>query len=359
MVTPDAAQVARDHGFHPVTVRRVVQETDDTRSYVLDIPSELRATFAYRAGQFCTFRLREGDGDDAVEHLRSYSMSTSPDTDDELAVTVKRVPGGKVSGWFHDNVREGTTLEATRPTGVFCLRDSDRPLVGFCGGSGVTPVISLVKSALATTGRTVALYYANRDADSVIFDAELTKLEEQHADRLTVVRHDDSAGGFLDAAGAWAFADRYGTDADFYLCGPTPFMDLVEDALHAHGVAKEHVFVERFGPKASAPAADAADVSDDAADVPSEITIILKRKKHQLPYKKGETILETARRGGVTTPFSCEAGNCATCMAKLLEGTAHMRVNDALTEDEVDEGWILTCQSELSGPAAVVEYEEM
>ena len=354
-----SAMTTRDHGFHAVTVKRVVQETDDTRSYVLDIPDDLQALFTYRAGQFCTFRMHDGDGEGATEHLRSYSMSTSPDTDAELAVTVKRVPGGKVSNWFHDHVREGTTLEATHPTGVFCLGSNEGPLVAYCGGSGVTPVISLAKSALATTTRPVALFYANRTADSIIFDADLRALEAQHGERLTVVRHDDTASGFLDPAGAWAFAERFGPEADFYLCGPTPFMDLVEHALHGHGIAKERVHVERFGPVASAAPADDAAPAEAGADVPAEITIILKRKEHVLPYKKGETILETARRGGVITPYSCEAGNCATCMAKLLEGTARMRDNNALTEDEVDEGWILTCQSELSGPTARVEYEDL
>jgi ferredoxin-NADP reductase len=273
---------------------------------------------------------------------------------------VKRVPGGLVSGWFHDTVAAGTTLEATLPAGVFCLRDTDRPLVAFCGGSGVTPVMSLVKSALATTPRRIAVYYANRTAGSVIFDAELRALEQEHAERLTVVRHDDEAAGFLDAEGAWAFAERFGSDADFYLCGPTPFMDLVEHALAAHGVTKEHIFVERFGPVTPAPRADedaAADTTSE--DVPSTITIVIKRKPHELAYVRGETVLETARRGGLQTPYSCEAGNCATCMAKLVEGAAHMRANNALTDDEVDEGWILTCQSELSGPSAVVEYEEL
>ena len=355
VVTPSAAPVARDHGFHPVTVKRVVHETDDTRSYVLDIPAELAGAFAYRAGQFCTFRLREGED----EHLRSYSMSTAPETDDELAVTVKRVPGGRVSGWFHDHVSEGMTLEATRPTGVFCLRDSERPVVGFCGGSGITPVISLAKSALATTGRRVALLYANRTADSVIFDADLRAMEERHGDRLAVVRHDDTAAGFLDETRAWAFAERFGADADFYLCGPTPFMDLVEHALLGHGVRKEHIFVERFGPVETTPKPDAAVGGRDGAVVPATITIILKRKEHELSYTAGETVLETARRGGVITPYSCEAGNCATCMAKLVEGSATMRENNALTDEEIEEGWILTCQSELSGATAIVEYEEL
>jgi len=167
--------MARDHGFHPARISRIVQETGDTRTYVLELglgrahglgPSP--ANPSYRAGQFITVR--------ACGTLRSYSMSSSPDTDDELMATVKRVPGGLVSNWIHDNLRVGDLIETTLPTGVFCLRRTSAPLVAFCGGSGVTPILSLVKSALATTERRVRVLAADRDAGSVIFRSALAAL---------------------------------------------------------------------------------------------------------------------------------------------------------------------------------------
>ena len=164
--------VLRRHGFHHVRVKRLVQETEDTRSFVLDVPEDLRDTFRYQPGQFCTFRVHIGD----VEHTRCYSMSSAPETDDDLTVTVKRVPGGVISNWFNDHVSEGDVLEVTRPSGTFCVRPDERPIVSFCGGSGITPVMSIAKSALGRHPRPVRLLYANRDPNSVIFAGPLEAL---------------------------------------------------------------------------------------------------------------------------------------------------------------------------------------
>ena len=155
----DHEQVRREHGYHPLRVSRIIEETADTRSFVLEPTDEDRDLFHYRPGQFCTFRVHLGDD----ELLRSYSMSSAPETDAELTVTVKRVAGGLVSNWFHDHVTEGDVLEVTRPAGVFCVHEGDRPVVAFCGGSGITPVMSITKSLLATSPRTVKILFANRD----------------------------------------------------------------------------------------------------------------------------------------------------------------------------------------------------
>jgi ferredoxin-NADP reductase len=325
--------MARDHGFHPVRIKRIVQETADARTYVLDAP------FPYRAGQFLTFK--------ACGTLRSYSMSSSPDTDDELMTTVKRVPGGLVSNWMHDNLAEGDEVSVTRPAGVFCLRESDAPLLAFCGGSGVTPILSLVKSALATTGRRVRVLSANRDADSVIFRAALDELAERHPDRFEIRHHLDDAGGFVTPAQIRVFTgeDR---DADVYLCGPEPFMDLAEGALLEHGVAADQIFSERFEHSAE---------PSSGEEKEGTVTIVLDGKRRTVPQHAGETLLESARRAGLTPPFSCEAGNCATCIAQITKGEAKMRVNNALDDDEVTEGWVLTCQGEPVTPEVTVEYE--
>jgi 3-ketosteroid 9alpha-monooxygenase subunit B len=347
--------MSRDHGFHPLRVRRVVQETHDTKSFVFDVPSELRDSFSYEAGQFCTFRIPLGDD----ELLRCYSMSSSPDVDDEFTLTVKRVPGGRVSNWLLDEVEEGDELALTRPAGVFTLRDRSAPVVAFAGGSGITPVISLIKSALATTDRGVRLLYANRNADSVIFRAALDSLAEQHAGRLEVSHHLDTDDGLVHSDAVREFVGD-DLDADFYLCGPAPFMDVVEDALELAAVPPEQVFVERFAFAASArnDQAPATPVVEAAPTGATEtVTIVLGGKTHEVRYQPGETFLETARRAGLRAPFSCESGSCATCMARLEVGEAKMRVNNALLPDEVDEGWILTCQGLPTSPTAKVVYE--
>ena len=349
--------VLRRHGYHPLRISRVVTETHDASSFVLDVPDELAETFRYSPGQFCTFRVHI-DGD---EQVRSYSMSSAPATDPDLTVTVKRVAGGLVSNWFLDHLAEGDVIEVTKPAGVFCPQPSDRPVLGLCGGSGVTPVMSIAKHVLATTQRRVRLLYANRDRDSVIFDAAFTALCAEHPDRLEVDRHFDSDGGFLTSE---ALAEFVASDleADIYICGPGPFMDLVESTLQTLGVERDRIFIERFlveqQEKTDALIDDeSVAAGGDAAAVPAEVTVLLGGKTVVVRYQPGDTLLETARRGGLRPPFSCEAGNCATCMAFLKEGSVTMRANNALTPEEVEEGWVLTCQSLPSGPAVTVEYE--
>lgn len=354
----DIEEVRRQHGYHSLRVGRVVQETDDTRSFVLDVPDELRDAFRYRAGQFCTFRVRL----DGSEHLRSYSMSSAPETDREMTVTVKRVPGGLVSNWFNDHVAEGSTLELTRPAGVFCVQDgrAGRPVLAFCGGSGVTPVISIAKSVLATGDRPVRLLYANRDRRSVIFEAAFRELGVRYGpERLTVRHHFDEDAGYLDPEAIAAFVDG-DVEADVYICGPTPFMDLVESTVLDLGVPPERILIERFATSPAAAPDTGSDSGSDSGideDATETVVLILNGKRTEVAYRAGDTVLETARRGGLKPPFSCEAGNCATCMAILREGSAKMRANNALTADEVEEGWILTCQALPQGRNITVEYE--
>jgi ferredoxin-NADP reductase len=334
--------MARDHGFHAARITRVIQETPDTRTYALDAP------FGYRAGQFLTFRVRGA--------LRSYSMSSCPQTDPELMTTVKRVPGGLVSNWMHDNLRPGDTVEVTKPAGVFCLRDTagePRPLVAFAGGSGITPIMSLAKSALATTGRRVRILTANRDARSVIFATGLAGLAARYPGRLDVRHHLDADRGFVTADEVRDFAGG-DTEADFYLCGPGPFMDLVQSGLLARGAGQEQILVERFGTDAG-PAGLAGPAGGGTGG--GTITIVLDRQRRSVPRHAGETLLESARRAGLAPPFSCEAGHCATCIAQVTEGEIKMRVNNALDDDELADGWVLTCQSEPVTPNVTVVYD--
>jgi ferredoxin-NADP reductase len=348
------------HGYHPLRVRQVVDETPDAKSYVLEVTDELADLFRYRPGQFCTFRVHVGD----EELVRSYSMSSAPGDGRDLTVTVKRVPGGRVSGWFHDHVRAGDVLEVTKPAGVFCTKADDGPVLAYCGGSGVTPVMSITRDVLASTERPVRILYANRDRLSVIFHDDLARLGAEHPDRLHVRHHLDDEAGLVDAAEILELVDG-ALDAHHLICGPGPFMDLVEATLLDAGVPPERISIERFlneGQHAPANAAIAtpgttAATDDDSSDVPREVTVILKGKRTTIDYRPGDTLLDTARRGGLQPPYSCEAGNCATCMALLHDGTATLRANNALTPEELEEGWVLTCQALPHGDKVTVEYE--
>jgi 3-ketosteroid 9alpha-monooxygenase subunit B len=344
-------EALRRHGYHSLQVKRVVRETEDARSFVLDVPVDLRDAFAYQPGQFCSFRVRVGDED----HARCYSMSSAPEVDGDLTVTIKRVVGGIVSNQLIDNVGEGDVVEVTSPSGVFCERRSGRPVVGFCGGSGITPVMSIAKSVLAASERPVRLLYANRDADSIIFGGPLADLQRNHPERMFLQNHLDSESGCLDAAFIREFIGP-SPQADFYICGPAPFMDLVEGTLLDSGVESDDIFIERFTTVAPGPPRQTA---PEAGNTPEKITLVLRGRSEEIPYRVGETVLETARRASLATPYSCEAGNCATCMAFLREGTVTMRANNALTPEEVAEGWVLTCQALPTSAPLSVEFEAL
>jgi 3-ketosteroid 9alpha-monooxygenase subunit B len=344
---------ARDRGFHRLRVGRVVRETADAASFVLEIPAPLRPTFRYRAGQYCTFRVWI----DGRPIERCYSMSSAPEVDADLQVTVKRVAGGPISNWMNDSLRAGDHVEVGRPLGRFRLRDGDADIVAFCAGSGITPVFSLVKSALATTDRRVRLLYANRDEQSVIFGAALASLTAHHPDRLRITHHLDRERGLLTPGALHPHVEA-ADNADVYLCGPAPFMDLVESALLTGGVDGDRILTERFVTTraAAAPPADDGTATGQSATV----TIELDGRVRTTGHRSGTTILQAARQVDLAPPFSCEAGNCATCLARLVEGHAAMRVNDALSDEEVAAGWVLTCQAVPTTPSVrvVYRYEE-
>jgi ferredoxin-NADP reductase len=325
-----------------------VRETDDAVSLVLEIPDELRTAYGYAAGQFLTFRVAV----DGEPTYRSYSMSSAPEADVELAVTVKRVPGGAVSNRLNE-LAPGDVLEASAPAGRFRLGSQDRGIVAFAAGSGITPIFSLIKSAMLTTSRPVRLLYANREPSSVIFAEALDDLATHRGERLEVTHRYDDVDGFVGADTVAEYVEA-ARDADVYVCGPGPFMDIVESALLAGGVPADQIHIERFNVTAAAPPADPDPADADTGEI--TVTIEIDGKKETVTYHRGTTILQTARSAGLRPPSSCEAGNCATCMAKCVEGEVKMRVNDALFDDEVADGWILTCQSEPITPTVHVIY---
>jgi 3-ketosteroid 9alpha-monooxygenase subunit B len=339
---------AADHGYHPLRVAAVVRETADASSFVLDVPADLRPAFSYQAGQFCNFRVWV----DGEPYVRCYSMSSSPAVDTELRVTVKRTPDGVVSNWMNDHLGPGDVLDVARPAGFFRLGAGGSEVLLFAAGSGITPVLSLLKTALATTSRRVRLLYANRDLDAVIFRSEIDALKVLHGGRFTLTHHLDAEKGLIGSDTVRGFI--HGTvDPECFVCGPAPYMDVVESALHDDGVDAGRIHIERFTPEEWLPAPEPVDVSVGTP----RITIALDGRTRTADHHPGTTILQTARQMGMTPPFSCESGSCATCMAKLLEGTASMHVNNALTADEVADGWVLTCQALPTSPSVHVAYD--
>jgi 3-ketosteroid 9alpha-monooxygenase subunit B len=345
MSSEDAAATSGEANgpYYSLRVTEVIEETPDSKSIVLDVPDELSERFAYESGQFLSFRVEVG----GQRLVRCYSLASAPGIDSAHKVTIKRVVDGRASNWMNDAVSAGDSLEVMPPTGVFCLRKRDTPLVLFSGGSGITPCISIIKTALETTTRPIKLLYANRDDQSIIFKDELNAMRSAHSGRLEIVHRLDDVHGFVDAA---LVVQEVGplSDADFYICGPGPFMDVVEAGLAGLSIPSDQIYIERFeSPDSSVEAAPV----DEAAG--QTVTICLDGKETEIVVGEGETILAAARRVGLEPPFACEEAYCGCCMAKVVGGDVDMLMNDGgIDQRQIDEGWILTCQGVPSSKGA-------
>jgi 3-ketosteroid 9alpha-monooxygenase subunit B len=338
--------------YHPLRVLKVVDETHDSRSISFEIPAELREKFRYKPGQHLQLHVPCG----ARPLPRCYSLTSIPGADEPLRVTVKRVADGRGSNWLCENLKAGDTLEVMPPAGVFTLRAADANLLMFAGGSGITPVFSLIRSALATGRGSIRLVYANRDERSVIFGAELARLAREHPQRLHVIHWLDSVQGFPSQAQLAALARGY-ESSECFICGPGVFMDASAAALRDVGVPNNHIHIERF-----------VSLPEDADDVPVtntapptsaeivEIEVELDGVTHKVPGRSGELLIESLEAAGLQPPFSCRSGACAACMCHLDEGDVELVHNHVLSDDEMRDGWVLSCQALPLTPRVRIRY---
>ncbi|WP_433212603.1 2Fe-2S iron-sulfur cluster-binding protein [Microtetraspora malaysiensis] len=331
-----------------VRVVEVIRETADAHSLVLEPDEDGRDRFAYRPGQFLTVRVPavgEGTGESTGEGAvaRCYSLCSSPVRGEKLKVTVKRVRDGYASNWICDNVAEGDTLDVLRPSGTFTPDSLDQDFLLFAGGSGVTPVMSILKSCLYGGTGAVTLVYANRDEHSVIFRDELITLCAEYGDRLTVVHWLESVQGLPTAAGIAALARPY-TDRQAFVCGPEAFMDLAVAVLARLGVPERRVHVERFTSLAGDPFADPGVVIDDEGPV-SEVEVELDGETRTVTWPRGNKLLDVLLDAGLDAPFSCREGSCSACACVLLEGEVTLEHNTVLDRQDLADGLILACQA--------------
>ena len=331
--------------FHELQIAGIVQETHDTRSFIFGVPDSLREAFRYRSGQFLTFEVPY----EGMQLRRSYSLSSAPETDAWPKVTVKRVDDGRISNWFNDELRVGDRILVQPPEGRFVLRsnEGDHGIVLFGGGSGITPVVSIMKSALRTTGRRVKLIYANRDERSIIFKDEIDLWLAEFPGRLEVVHHLDSVSGFMSLAEIREQI-RSWEEAEFFVCGPTGYMDSVEEAFKASNIDPGRTKFERFISPIDPDRRDdsvRAIPEQSAKEIPATFKMVLEGQTLEVPYKKGLTLLESAIKAGHKPPSSCEDGYCGCCMALLKSGEVAMAAHDALEPSDIEQGWVLACQS--------------
>lgn len=336
--------------YHRLTVKAVREETAEARSFVLVPEGGETTLFRYQPGQFLSFCVPHDGG----ELIRSYSLSSAPCTDPDMTVCVKRVDGGRGSNWFNDHLTAGVCIDATRPAGRFVLRAGDAPLLLVAGGSGITPCISLIKQALVETGRRVKLVYANQNAASVIYREALDMLESRFASRFACQHWLDDKRGYLTAADIAAAAEGW-EQADGYICGPDPLMDLAEETLGGLFGAGATVLTERFvspdDPVRSRTAEE--DSTPPTNALVESFRLTLDGEENIVPIAAGETLLQAALAAGVDAPNSCTEGHCGTCMSWLRSGEVTMTSNQALSKRNIERGWILACQSRPSSDAPI------
>ena len=335
--------------YFQVPVAEVIRETDEACSLVLDVPASLVSEFSYRPGQFVTVRV---PSDLCGSVARCYSLSSSPVLGERPAITVKRTEGGYASNWIFDRVRAGTVLDLLPPAGMFSPRSLDGDFLLFAAGSGITPVMSILKSALHAGRGRVVLVYANRDERSVIFGGLLRRLAADSGGRLVVVHWLDSLLGVPSAAALAALA-RPHTSSEVFICGPDPYLALVREALGRLRVPGGRVHVERFLSLAENPF-EAAAVGDGA--IAATLSVSLDGAVTELPWPPGARMLDVLIDAGLDAPFSCRQGICGACACQLTSGKVEMAHNEVLAEDDLAEGYILACQALAQTPGVSITY---
>ncbi|MFD6890856.1 2Fe-2S iron-sulfur cluster-binding protein [Streptomyces sp. NPDC059957] len=337
-----------------VRVTDRIQETPEAVSLVLD------AELPYSPGQFLTVRVPSSSGTGG--EARCYSLAGSPHAGDPLRITVKRVPGGLGSGWLCQDVGIGDELEILPPAGTFTPPDLDRDLLLVAGGSGITPVLSVAKSALLAGRGHVALVYANRDPGSVIFRDELWGLAEEHPGRLTVVHWLETLQGLPTAPQLGPLVAPYAS-RETYLCGPAPLMDAAETAVRASGGRGRAIHRERyfslsgdvFAPAPPGPASAVAAAGAGAGGVTAEVEF--EGAVHTVEWPLGTPLLDVLLAAGVCAPYSCREGACSACCCRVLEGEVKMVRNEVLAPEDLADGYVLACQALPLGDRVRISYD--
>ena len=334
-----------------VRVVEVVRETTDAHSLVLEPVDDTR--FDYRPGQFLTVRVPSERPGGAA---RCYSLCSSPLRDDRLKVTVKRTRDGYASNWLCDNVAVGHELEVLPPAGTFVPAELDTDFLLLAGGSGITPVLSILKSALHGGSGRVVLVYANRDESSVIFRDELVALAEEFPARLSVIHWLESVQGLPSEPALRQLLTPY-DDREAFVCGPGPFMDLAVRTLTGLGLPRERVHQEVFTSLEGDPFAEVVLPTGDSDAPAAEVVVELDGDVTTHAWPAGAKLLDVLLAAGRPAPFSCREGACSACACVLQEGTVELEHNEVLDEADLADGIILSCQARATSAVVKVSYD--
>lgn len=353
--------------FYNLIISEVKKETPDCVSIAFDIPDVLKNDFTYKQGQYLTFLLKINN----EEIRRSYSLCSSPYIDEPMRVAVKEVSGGKFSVYANRNLKKGDVLQSMAPAGNFFteLNSSQKKhYVAFAAGSGITPVYSILKSVLQIEPHSkFTLIYSNKNAENTIFKNELDSLVKTNK-QLEVIylfsRQDTGntlLNGRIDKNKAKDILNHYGLNKadEYFICGPEELIFNIADVLHTLGISKNKIHFELFTtPVLFKNTDNDKENKEQNYSGNCNVTVIMDGIETSFTLNaNGENILDAALNAGADVPFSCKGAVCCTCKAKIIEGKANMDMNYSLTDKEVAEGYILTCQAHPQSPKLVVDYD--
>lgn len=350
--------------FHPLKVVEVRRETADAISLCFEVPAELAEDYRFVQGQHLNLKVELG----GEELRRSYSICAGVD-DRELRVAIKKIPGGRFSGWANDAIEVGQVLDVMTPEGRFHTpldAANEKHYVAFAAGSGITPILSLIKTTLRAEPKSrFTLVYGNRRQASVMFGEALEDIKNRYLSRFVMYnlfsREEQEVplfNGRLDRDRVASFLETLipADDIDAaFVCGPGAMIDEVEAGLLAGGVPSENIHLERFGVPDSGPAHHV-----EPGDAPqAQITIIVDGLRREMEFRSEDpSILDVALRAGMDLPFSCKGGVCSTCRAKVLEGQVRMDKNFTLEQPDIDAGYVLTCQAHPLTERVVISFDD-
>lgn len=355
--------------FHSLRVKKVERETDDCVSIEFDVPAELKEIFQFKQGQNLTIK-KVFDGE---ELRRNYSICTSP-FDDKLKVAVKKAEEGVFSTWANENLKEGDVLEVLPPTGKFYteLKPSQKKnYVAFAAGSGITPILSIIKTALITEPKSeFTLVYGNRTKNSIIFKEELEALKDKYIDRFRIyhilsreLTEAEINNGRIDVEKLELLFSKLidiKTADEFFVCGPEEMIFCIKGYLEGRGVESDKIHFELFTVPGQRQTTNGERQSDRLKDEGPKAKVSVKLDGIMFDFDlayESESILDAALKQGADLPYACKGGVCTTCKAKLIEGKVSMDVNWGLEPDEVEKGYILTCQSHPQTERIVVDFD--
>ncbi|MFT4522323.1 MAG: ring-1,2-phenylacetyl-CoA epoxidase subunit PaaE [Bacteroidia bacterium] len=356
-------------GFYKLKVDKIIRHTPDAVSVRFLVPPGVQDRFKYLAGQYLTFHL-ELDGEDV---RRSYSVCESPYLDAMPSVAIKEVPNGKMSTYFNRTLKEGDLVDSMPPMGKFTVvpdASFERDFVLFAGGSGITPIKSILNTILHQEPKSrITLFYANKNYESIIFKTELDVLAEKHADRFKLVQILDEApenwnglSGMLNEMKVQQLMKTFvrAEKPLYFICGPGGLMEVIKTALLQLDVEKERINIEYFTAlkkEVDESVSVGAETVTSADIVTQTIRIDVYGDVQDVEVKPDQTILEAAQDAGMDPPFSCTVGVCTTCRAKVNSGTVFMDEREGLSDAEIEEGYVLTCQSHPTSNNVELVYE--